>query len=181
MIEGKENPTRNGMCLRLPNFIKVLEGFKCLYDIYTAVKSKSEEIVQAVSEVLVRKSFVEKAIADCEGCQDGYLEGEEEHWDGCQNSWEEIIRRNFHLLSTLNTLHNRAREAYEKIIIERGMPRLMFTAMFEEYTINNEDEISRDIVTPLDKDTKSLRQLYTLVYTFCELTMKEREICENRD
>ena len=53
MIEGEENPTRNGMCLRLPNFIKVLEGFKCLYDIYTVVKSKSEEIVQAVSEVLV--------------------------------------------------------------------------------------------------------------------------------
>ena len=173
-------PTQKGICLRLGNFVRLLDGAEKLQEESEKCKKKAYNIVKAITEVKIRKQIISDAKENCDGCKQGLEKGDEDHWDGYENSWEENLRRYFESVE-IELIHDEVERVYEKVTAILGIPKLLFTSMFWAYTVANKEGIYKDLDASLTREEPEQEKLYTIVYKLCNLNADDWEICEFRE
>ena len=179
-VENEWKPTRKGICLRLANFVRVLDGAEKLQKESENIKKRAYNIVKAITEVKIRKMIISEMRKNCKGCKEGSDKGDEDHWDGCENSWEEFLRRYFGFVE-ISPMHDEVERMYVEVMEALGIPKLFFTTIFWNYTCGNSDGIYEDLDASLTREDPEQRKLYTLVYKLCKLNEDDWEVCENRE
>ena len=135
------------------------------------------QILLYICEVEFRKLIVQKAIEGCEGCQDD-IDDQTAHIGGCLTDWDELVDIHYKF-SMVDRIRTAVGKDFTEAVRRGNLPNLYFANFFNEYTFNNDDGIKNDLKTSLTKSGKREVEISEMVYDIANLSLEQREICNN--
>ena len=176
-ISGDYKPTKIGICLRVSNFSKVIAEMEKMMPIAEQMHADCRQILLYICEVEFRKLIVQKAMEGCEGCQDD-IDDQTAHIGGCLTDWDELVDIHYQF-SMVDRIRTAVGKDFTEAVRRRNLPNLYFASFYNEYTFNNDNGIKNDLKTSLTKSGKREVEISEMVYEIANLSLEQREICNN--
>ena len=175
--DEEEKPTRDGICLRLGNFVKLIQEIEEMKSFLAKTREECALLIKTACIVLIIKRLVKEACRYCDGCANGE-NNQVGHFGGCLQDGEGLVNEHFSL-EWLTEVKDGCETIYKSSVAKLGIPELIFGLIYDKDVINRKDEFKNELLSPLKTgENKREKELYDTVHEEGKLTLNERQIFE---